>query len=139
MPHEHPYSGPIEHLPQDLLADLGLVKPRHILSETLDRIFPPHSPVELEGVAADDLFLSEVGAREAARGHAAEVSAWFQQNYLQPFARAADGRHHATRRTAVDHKVVPLLCECRENTDEKNGECSSHRYFALIVRQPCRC
>ena len=105
---EHRDTGVAQHLAHDVLADLRLVKPGDRVEEAVDLVAQSDAVVELEGQAADHLALTDIGAREAACGHAAHVRAGLEQHGFQAVAGAFDGGHHAARRTAVNHQVVAL-------------------------------
>ena len=100
---EHVDAGLLDQLAEDGLGDVWFEVP-------FDRpaVLPADPLEELERVAADDLLLSVIRPAEAARHHAAEVPAGFEQRHLQPFTRTGDRRHHSAGSATVDDEIELL-------------------------------
>src|SRR6185437_9612050 len=95
----------LSHLPKDFFGDVRLVIPAKRLAEAVHLIDAANAHVEFERIAADYIFLTEIGITETARNHAANVRARFDENHLQSTARGADRGHRATGSSSVDNNI----------------------------------
>ena len=98
----------LEHRPEDLLGDVGLVQPGDILSVSLQPVVVAGPPVEFQRIAADHFLLAVVGVAEPSGHHAADVVSGFEQRSTKSLACRADSGDHAARGASVDDHVEVL-------------------------------
>ena len=67
---------------------------------------PSHAPVEFAGHSANGRFIANVRLAQAARGHAADMVAIFEQDHLSAGARRLHCGHHAGRGSAKDAEII---------------------------------
>lgn len=108
VPVKNGHAGFFRHVAENCLSHCGLEEPGGILRVARQPVVVAGAPEELQGVAADDFLLPEIGTRQPARHHAAQVIARFQQRHLEALTRRADGGDHPAGRPAVHHHVELL-------------------------------
>ena len=101
------------------LGDFGFDQPGDVLEVLRHVVGVAGAPVELERVAADDFALADVGARQSAGDHAADVLPRFEQDGLEAHAGAADGGDGACGGPAVDGEIVVLGAPGTAEASEK--------------------
>ena len=91
-----------------LSATLGSDEPGDVLQVLRHVVGIAGAPVELQRVAADHFALADIGSREPAGYHAADVLPRLEQDGLESHAGAADGGNGASGRPAIDGEIVVL-------------------------------
>jgi hypothetical protein len=71
-------------------------------------IFRPDPFEEFQRIAADHFLLTVVGPAEAARHHAAKMTAGFEEGHVQSFTARRDRADHSARCAAVHHQIEGL-------------------------------
>ena len=97
-----------QHLAEDGFGDVGFDEPGDLLQVLRQVVGVAGAPVELERVAADDFAFADIGSREPAGYHAADVLPRFEQDGLEAHSGAADGGDGASGGPAVDDEIVVL-------------------------------
>ena len=120
MIHENFHLGLTEHFSKYLFADAGLVIPAKRLSESGQIVLRAYPEIKFLGVAADHFLFAEIGARQSACGHSAEMVAGFEQNDYQAFASSRYRRDDSPGCSAVYDEVGSSLG--KRATRRKNQE-----------------
>ena len=94
-----------EHVVKDSRVHVRLGAPVGRLVKIVEAIVGRSAQVKVADIAADDAGVADVGGREPAGDHAAEMRARLQQNDAQTLARGCVGGHDAGGRAAVNDQV----------------------------------
>jgi hypothetical protein len=103
------HSGFTEHLPENTLADARFIKPGDGDVVAAHLVAFAYAEIEFEREAAGNVALADIGAGQAAGGHAAGVLAGFEERRFEAVAGAGYSGHDAGGGAAVDNEVIAGL------------------------------